>query len=290
MQVRGELDKRYHQALRRFVHDTDGFRSTLRVFQGVVSGSFALRFLRHPRDPFIPRDLDVYVPRGYPFRVAHYLITVEGYSFNHRRWHNPYPDTSAHSSIASVVTLERGDLRIDLVESTEASALYPIASFWGSHLVNFLGADSYCVSLDKMTFRGLGLISSSCLINNSTTTFSEEIQQLMSKYHGRGFRFLTSPLAAASDDGEGNNGPSCRAGAACPLVLRFFGDRFCAVGSISTTSDGTGFARYLVSDLTVAWWRGGDACGGTCQHRADAPEKRDFMSFVLNANRIASNL
>ncbi|KAI0682872.1 hypothetical protein C8T65DRAFT_553015, partial [Cerioporus squamosus] len=154
--VRRHLDDCFHNTLHKFVSDTDGLRSTLRLFQAVISGSFALNYMqRGHATPFEIGDLDIYVPRGYVYRVAHYLVLVEHYHFDDRQA-NQYPKTAAFKTI---LRLAKGDIHIDIIESSESSALFPLTRFWATHVQNFMGADAFMLSYPDLTLRSRGLLS-----------------------------------------------------------------------------------------------------------------------------------
>ncbi|KAI0351825.1 hypothetical protein OH77DRAFT_1562849 [Trametes cingulata] len=153
--VATHLDEQLNTALTDYVYDPIAFRSALRLTQSVISGSFALWFLLHGQERcFKPADLNIYVPCKYGRRFADYLITAEGYKLcktqaalyaGFRR--------VAHST---VLVLQRASTRIDVVVSSNDSALYPLSHFWASHLMNYISSDSYCVAYPDLTFARRG--------------------------------------------------------------------------------------------------------------------------------------
>ncbi|KAI9067078.1 hypothetical protein FKP32DRAFT_1531238, partial [Trametes sanguinea] len=175
-------------SLRTHVQDPVALRSVLRLLHAVISGSFALAFLTTNCGPsFSPRDLDIYVPRGYARRMANYLSTHEGYSrllYQTQR----YGDNPAMHSIHY---LGNGQQRVDIIESSNHSALSPLPNFWASHVINYLSADSYCISYPTFTLRHHALLSAIQLVQLRYP--SPKTTDLMHKYSARGYTFSLAP-------------------------------------------------------------------------------------------------
>ncbi|KAI9061415.1 hypothetical protein FKP32DRAFT_1540303, partial [Trametes sanguinea] len=153
--VEGFLDREFNASLRPYVRAPILFRNTLRMLHGVISGSFALAFVSRNNTPeFEPADLDIYVGRSYAKRLASYLIQVEGYVPDDNDSH-PY----ISRGYTEVIGMSRGAVRVQVIQSETSSALYPLAHFWSSHVMNFLTADGFCVCYPAYTFQGRGLLS-----------------------------------------------------------------------------------------------------------------------------------
>ncbi|KAI0351713.1 hypothetical protein OH77DRAFT_1461428 [Trametes cingulata] len=278
------LDSALNSALRSYVNNPAALRSTMRLLRAVISGSFALSFLLQGQQPhFEPRDLDIYVPLHYGQRMASYLIDVEGFVL-HRHREVPYAAKLGH---AAVLTLQKATRRIDIVVSMNESALYPISHFWGSHVMNYLSADGYCVAYPELTFSGRGILSPFHLTDHRYP--SDYTLSLMAKYSPRGFSFRVRPYAwetSTTSAQDCNISPS----AGCPRVRRFFGDRFCLTGTLSSQYAGYGYDCSLPSSLTVCWWRGGDPCGGTCMHSGLLPERTHPTAEILHTDSLPRDL
>ncbi|OJT12390.1 hypothetical protein TRAPUB_11059 [Trametes pubescens] len=150
------LDIAFDVALRQYVADPAVFRSAMRLYGAVLSGSFALHFLRmNDKCEFNPGDLDLYVPRSYATRILAYLLDVEGYSFI-TTFRVPYGQNVAQQF---VIVVGKPGLTIDIIPSVSEEALYPLSHFWGSHLVNYISADTFCVAYPELTFWGRSLLS-----------------------------------------------------------------------------------------------------------------------------------
>lgn len=265
------LDLGYDRALREYVSDPAAFRANMRMTGSVISGSFALAFLLHnDKNQFIPNDMDLYVSHGFATRFALYLVRVELYHVE-RTTRVPYGRMAAHDS---VLVLKKGNKRIDIIPSVNNNSLFPITHFWASHLMNYLTADAYCIAYPELTFAHRAVLSPFQLVQYRFP--SAYVADLITKYEGRGFDFRVRPYAWDVPGGTS----SCSGNAACPRVRRFFGDRFCALGLLSRDRSDSGYLRKLPSNSTAYWWRGGDACGGGCEHDKIFPE-RNFPSAGL---------
>ncbi|KAL1942560.1 hypothetical protein VTO73DRAFT_6162 [Trametes versicolor] len=275
--ITSHLDSAYDAALSSYVSDTSAFRSNMRMLGAVISGSFALSFLlRNHAPPFMPQDMDLYVPKTNARRFARYLITVEGYQLE-RTTRVPYGRVVAHQL---VIQLKRGAKRIEVIPSTNDSSLYPISHFWATHLMNFLSSDTYCMAYPELTFSGRAVLSPFQLIDHRFP--SEYIASLVAKYEARGFDIRVRPYAWTDAPSHGTDGGD----ATCPRVRRFFGDRYCAHGRLSRSAEDCGYPRMLPGAQTVYWWRGGDECGDECQHQLAFPERRFPSAGLLEANYV----
>lgn len=266
-----DLDLTFNIALARYVNDSFGLRATLRMLQGVISGSFVLSFLLRTGTPFTPSDMDIYLPRQYAARMAMYLVEVEGYTHTATSA-VPYGRRSAHEP---VLVLSKGSMRIDIIPSVNDNALYPISHFWGSHVMNYLTADSFCVAYPTLTFASRSLLSPFQLIHHNLP--SAYILSLVAKYSARGFDFRIRPYAWNDLVDEDHSADI----SACPRVRRFFGDRYCLMGAMSRAYGEGGYARMLPSPSTVCWWRGGAPCGDDCGDSEVFAERRVPTAYVL---------
>lgn len=275
------LDILFDNELRRFVQDPSALRANMRMLGGVISGSFALSFILH-NDGYqsLPGDLDIYVPNVYAKRFAAYLVEVEGYV------HTDLPQEGYGLALSHgrVIVLSRHGRRVDIIPSKNSCALYPVAQFWGTHLINYLSADSYCVAYPKLTLSHRGLLSPFQLFAECSTT--PHLRTLVDKYETRGISvdLRSDPVGPTSST------PSCKGDQACARTRRFFGDRFCAQGWISRRELPSARARMLPSSQTTYWWLGGEGCGPACADLTKFPERRWSFAGLLETERLPQSL
>ena len=130
------------------------------------------------------------------------------------------------------------------------SALYPVAHYWGTHVMNVLTADSFISAYPSTTINGVGYFT--------TTPKHDAVHAVIEKYRRRGFTLsdVRGDVLAASNGGECD--------AICANVDRYFGDDKCLVVPIG---DGgyTWVEKKKQGAESVGWRLGGEACGtGTC--------------------------
>ncbi|KAI0349060.1 hypothetical protein OH77DRAFT_232328 [Trametes cingulata] len=254
------LNARYDGLLSKYVSKPAEFRAVLHMPKAVVSGSAALHILDvDGRGAWEPKDIDVYTPIGMSMRFVKYL---EGEGFRVAQCQSSsesYQDD--YAGFKTVVHAVKGTLTVDVIQSTTLSALHPLPYFWSTHVMNFLTADSFCIAYPAFTLQGLGLTNPIALDDRRYPR--QRTLDVMAKYKARSYDFRLHPHAWEADVHA-----KCRQAEGCPLSIRWFGDRFCLMGSliaVDMTLDGT--ASLLPDNTrTVRWWRGGDACGGQCLH------------------------
>ncbi|KAI9057978.1 hypothetical protein FKP32DRAFT_1614961 [Trametes sanguinea] len=154
--VEAYLDREYGAALEEYVDNSVGLRAAMRAFGAVISGSFALAFFwRNERTTIYPRGLDIYVGHGLARRMAAYLKNVEGYGVVYV----DYPGYEGYAGAAIIMHLQKGLRRVKIIESVTKSYLYPLGHLWSSHVMNYLGADQYCIAYPAYTLSGRALLS-----------------------------------------------------------------------------------------------------------------------------------
>ncbi|EIW60987.1 uncharacterized protein TRAVEDRAFT_98979, partial [Trametes versicolor FP-101664 SS1] len=162
----------------------------LRLTAAVISGSTALHVLDIDRaHTWIPNDLDIYTPAHTYQHVVEYLVDHEHYKVLKTDRAKPYSHTNP--AINRVVHLERDDLDIDVIQSCNASALYPIPHFWSSHLMNYLSADGFCIAYPDYTLTGRGILTPNQMIGFQLPTF--RTLSTITKYVERGYEIRTQP-------------------------------------------------------------------------------------------------
>lgn len=252
------LNSRIDGVLRQYFTSAVNFRGALRSTKSVIAGSCVLNLLDIERAKYwTPNDLDIYCPSEYTLRMVWYLCQVEHYNVSDVHI-SSYSGDSA--GFKRVVHLEKEDRRIDVIQSATLSALHPIPFFWGTHLVNYISADSFCLAYPTLTLQGRGLLNPISLIEYRYVR--QRTLDVLRKYESRGYDFRLHPTAWGADPTT-----ECDGREGCPRAVRYFGDRCCLTGSLRVARD----TLYIPSDpvdrpRTVRWWRGGDACGGLCVH------------------------
>ncbi|KAI0649234.1 hypothetical protein C8Q79DRAFT_500506 [Trametes meyenii] len=299
------LNHRYHSLLANFLNDPAAFRNIMRISGAVISGSAALNFCDVERaHAWSPQDLDVYVPHHAGAGILAYLINVEHYIVDISAAPKyPYD----HPGFSKVIHLKRGSFEIDLIQSVTRSALHPLPFFWGTHVMNYVGADSFCVAYPEHTLQGQAFLNPIQLVAYLRPTL--RILANKEKYTLRGYTFRRPlPFIAPSqpsDDTDKNHTPSpahttldphplsdCVGQSACPCTIRYFGDEFCFMGSFRALSDSRYVERPLVEpSRTVRWWCGGPPCGTACVNALHA-EKRIIpgVSTIRSADVFTSLL
>ncbi|KAI5982957.1 hypothetical protein EDD15DRAFT_2110694, partial [Pisolithus albus] len=123
----------------------------LHTCDAIISGSTALHILL-PEDgtPWIPRDLDLYVPEATSGRLLSQLA-LEGYtSAGDVDLTMPgYP----HGQASRQVVLTKGAKAIDIIVSSTCSAIGPILQFHSTAVMNFISADTIFSCYPSLTLR-----------------------------------------------------------------------------------------------------------------------------------------
>ncbi|KAI0316649.1 hypothetical protein OF83DRAFT_1125778 [Amylostereum chailletii] len=154
---------------------------------------------------------------------------------------NPY--------VTSSFTLKH-DIRhtsVRLSCTIDLSPLLAITNAWGTHLMNFLLADTFCIGYPEFTFMHRTCMNPSWRDTAPDAAIDAAVV--------RGFHVL------AFDGGnpvhfKGQDSPYC------PHFIRAFGDGACMVVSLQDEDEATD----SVWDKNVLWRWGGDrGCGGLCQ-------------------------
>lgn len=266
------MRSRYYRALRQHFTDPTGFRSVLRATGSVVSGSVALAVLDIERaDRWTANDLDLLVPVNFVKRVHSYITKVEGYVHVSTHHASQYEECGGFLSVSRYEN--KNGMLIDLVKSFHHSALYPIPYFWSTLLMNYLSADSYCVGYPTLTLDGRGLLNPIALIDNQFVDY--RVLAVMDKYGRRGYDFRDYAYAF-DEDAEATCGQDQDEN--CPRTIRYFGDPFCLTGTVGTISEAVRTSESRAQPdkaFLVRWWRGGNACGGTCEHPIPRSSRAD---------------
>lgn len=216
--VRSYLARRFNNLLKYWVAKPIVFRDLMRETNTVVSGSTALAFALG--QDWGSKDLDLYTPFGTPCaKILKYLIKTEGYNLDLEREgeileHEYFsPETAFHMRIVHKLkktiypnddeTAEPQVRRIDLIESSSASAVVPIFRFHSTAVMNWIGADYLFMTYPKLT------MNMKSLVNETIRQPAEKEEIWINKYSARGFTFVRGIRAL---------GEPCNA--ACPCIRR----------------------------------------------------------------------
>ncbi|KAI9059957.1 hypothetical protein FKP32DRAFT_1100579 [Trametes sanguinea] len=258
------LTLRYTSTLRTFVDNPTGFRNILRLTKSIISGSTALNILDIDRaSNWTPTDLDIYTPHHAVIQMLVYLTKIEGYDII-----NDPPQYSFPSGgFTAVYRLRRGTKTINVIQSATCSALHPLPHFWATHVMNYITSDTFCIAYPEYTLNGKALLNPIHLIDNLHAP--PRTVANITKYTARGYDIRTRTTAWSPDPLA-----PCDNRAACPQTIRFFGDKFCLMGSFDDHSQPP-IQERAQPDATkiVRWWRGGPPCGGTCTHTYNAHQR-----------------
>ncbi|KAI0040956.1 hypothetical protein FA95DRAFT_1502085 [Auriscalpium vulgare] len=247
------LLRRWEAYLSDFIFNPLWFRAVLRATASVVSGSTVLHFLlKHSshESSWTPGDLDIFCPITSAESMLFHLTKFEGY-----RNKNSTEDIADGrddylvdntGGLFQVIHLERPDGReIDLVVSTRQSPLSALTYFWGTIVLNYVSADTICVSYPLWTLAGIGRL------HPERSSF-RHARLCVDKYHGRGFQLHTF---------DSKQEPTYHS-IYCPRSYRTFFDRSCLRFSFDAPS---GLPLYQVRPPVHPVWRyGGDACQADC--------------------------
>ncbi|OCH84226.1 hypothetical protein OBBRIDRAFT_741928 [Obba rivulosa] len=142
-----------------FVADVADFRSIMRWFECVISGSTALFFLQCMRR-WQPRDLDMYILKQHFLAVIRHIIRFHDTRLEYilGRSGGPY-DTGPYGfkGFLRLTRLQTPYGVIKVMESARNCALYPISWFWTTLVMNYFDADSWGVAYPVLTLRSRGL-------------------------------------------------------------------------------------------------------------------------------------
>ncbi|KAI0323217.1 hypothetical protein GY45DRAFT_1215168, partial [Cubamyces sp. BRFM 1775] len=118
-----------------------------------------------------------------------YLCMVEGYTPDLHPMEPRYPHVQV--GFKHDVHLCHGEQKIDIIQSLTCSALYPIPFFWATHVMNYLTADSFCITYSTLSLAGKSLLTPTQLLNHQ---YPNPLSlHIMAKYTQCGFTFCVHP-------------------------------------------------------------------------------------------------
>ena len=176
------LRARYEACVQPFVINLDRFDRVLRTCGAVVSGSAALRFFL-PDEPWLPHDLDVYVPD----RLFDTFVTVVANDPAIGLTPVPAPPqperVSGTPGIRGIRTIcrfrTRSNQNVDVIRSSMNSPITPINAFWSTLVMNFIAPDGCACGFPPGTLHRQGIIRGAL---NTVNDYAA-----VDKYEARGF-------------------------------------------------------------------------------------------------------
>lgn len=218
--------------------------------KSIFSGSEVLRFIdtADGSPDWSAADLDIYTTSPEGERVLEHF-EQQGYHASVQEGNGeterPYADSTG---VACVVHLLKPPRKVDVVFSTNHSAITPVAHFWSTLVCNIVTAHSIYVAYPKSTLRRKGY-------KRPWAAKTAAVEEAERKYVARGY--IVERFTANSEASDGTP----EAPYYCPHNPRHFGD------------DGTLVERYRARDICtshgnciedelrrVLWTWGGQSC------------------------------
>ncbi|KAF8421890.1 hypothetical protein L210DRAFT_3359757, partial [Boletus edulis BED1] len=148
--------------------------------QGIVSGSGALRIIFALETcGWEASDLDVYVPCG-KVAVMHNFLLFAGYT-NSTVHH---AGNHAYAAIRTISTFKKNDRKVDIIESSNSSAVTPILSFHLTALMNYVTPLSFFSAYAAHTSRRHAVVNP-MIFDRGQLTLPTCLA--LAKYRDRGF-------------------------------------------------------------------------------------------------------
>lgn len=267
--VRNHIYRRSRDLIRPFVKIPDNMFALLRWTKSMVSGSSVLAFMMpSPKISWEPKDLDVYTPRGRSTPIVDFL-TLEGYKEVYKWSTAPKPngDYTRRPGIVDVITMTRGKLSIDIVESSSPSAFFSISCFHLTAVMNFVSGDGFFSAYPALTVSERALANR--LAYSPQLLPPRKIIECYRKYERRGFTIANLPLhLELESDVEDIDMPHiCHRSSFCPSTIRSTFD--CGCLFVPFVKDQTAvimdhkLRRVYHSRAGVVWNIGGRSCDGS---------------------------
>ncbi|RDX52568.1 hypothetical protein OH76DRAFT_1345253 [Lentinus brumalis] len=238
---------------RRFIPRPEQLLAALDHTSGFIGGSVAVLFLLRDRS-FIPRSLDVFIPRDAWWRFEAHLLHAQ----NASRVGMVLPTADGDEEDNDDILQQRGLVRIAvfrthlgivrLFRSVAPDALVPIARSWGTHLVAYVGPGHFGHGYATLFFQRRAVLGD---------LLRDEAERVRA-YQRRGFDIRLSPTQWSDLRLQGCGEESW----ICPTQPRSFDDD----GALSVRM------RPLQTEALeseVVWRLGGRPCGGPCLEVTD---------------------
>ncbi|KAI1783182.1 hypothetical protein LXA43DRAFT_904095, partial [Ganoderma leucocontextum] len=189
-----------------------------------------------------------------------------------------------------VIHLRRGDVYIDVITSSTASATFPIINFWSTGPMCFLTGSALQILYPRLQEDNRILLNPFRLRSDEpfeppltlidvVGKHKAQIRSLIAKYVDRGYDVQHT---------EHDWNPSLASrvclpnrAEACPLAIRWVGDPCCMqlslLGDASIRMHKPAF-QHRLAQFTSVWCRGGFPCGPLCSER---PGPVDAIAYTI---------
>ncbi|KAK7681745.1 hypothetical protein QCA50_015092 [Cerrena zonata] len=249
--VETELMLTFLKTLSKVTAQPVAFRDMMRLTKAIITGSTALHYILRQPVEWQPSDLDLIVPLQ-SFEIAlSFIVKLPGAIVrfdSDDEANNAYP--GLRRGYTRMVQVQTTYGCIDVMQSSSRSPFNPLPSYWGTHVMNALTADSFICPYPKLTYRHIALVKHRS--QHPTITAVEH------KYRSRGFTLYTSTRQFA------NLSESCHDFSACSGRDRYFGDYETLIVPIWDVDYRANDWAEPEAEFTTAWRLGGKACGNMC--------------------------
>lgn len=229
-----ELRKRVKEQTQKHLRNVDGFYAALGSVDGIVSGSTALAVIATGSDKDdiggwqADSDLDIYLPNEAARNdILDWLEQNEDYQpvmISKRQTMSYW----RRSSVKSVLRLRSNRYRthIDIICAEHNSATFPITTFWGTHVMNYITSTNIVILYPRTTLSGGGFLN--------PQTPPKTLRRMQKKYSRRKFTIAKFP----------HNSETCHdPHRYCPSTFRFTEDKQSLSLAWSNTSPSVCFPR-----------------------------------------------
>ena len=240
-----ELNRSYDKMLSRFTSNPAEFRGILRRTGAIVSGSAALWFLFRLPVTWKAEDMEIFTPYG---TLDEVVLLFEDLLGHHAMIPNTEVSDTLDFPFARRSTFQTDSFRIDIIESQTNSPFSLMTSYWSTHIMNALTADTFWSAYPSLTLRKIGIY-----------TFNEDGgcgSLAMENYSKQGFKTFRK----AEKSWLGIDGKRCDGYVACPRRNRLLGDCFTLKLTMSQISEDN-LNRALNGACTIGWILGSLPCG-----------------------------
>jgi hypothetical protein len=252
-----------------FFSDVDNFLSILTKTKSVISGSQALFFMM-PTCHWIPNDMDVYTNETHYWRLLNYFEDecgyerVEGKSGSIRVVEEGEEENigkyNSTGGIAYVMSLKKGDRKVDVILSEQQASIYPLFFFHTTLVQNFISGKGFFSAYPTLTGMNRAIINPISFWPQLEPT--EKTSLCLTKYSTRGFDIRTH-LSDWSDNPE----HICHYSKICPHTIRCTADSGCMFVPFADSSlvvgGGDRRSRTYTRSEGVVWNLGGNSCNET---------------------------
>ncbi len=232
----------------------DDFVDMLETTRSVLGGEAALCIL-FPEFGRPPSHIHIYSPRSTHSRLVNYLVVQEAFS---SEVVEPDPEKTGHAGhidgVRSVTRLCKGDIVLEIIQSRNSSAIFPITSEWCLGLFNYIAVRSYMSAYAPLIRHHRVLVNPARLLPDNVAPGDVRRSLVFWQRSGWEIRLNWRQWCGGAHNCEGVNSMGCAA------ANRFFGDRFCVWGSTAALGEHVDPSQ----SVTVVWWRGGRTCRDAC--------------------------